>query len=327
MPTAVRAAAAAIEPIRVSNPAEWGLQYQSLAAEAGQAYARNLRRYNDLLERVARQELPSEQVQRQYRDYFQEQAGATTRQMVELSVALLTGLLHIESRYRDSWLDGFLPQGAPPPPPPEPSGVDITQWFQALNTYATEQSARSMVRLHQLMERIAAGSIAPAAVQEQGRRFAEGQSPLFVGDVVELGMRFVAQLQRASNEITDGLYDRVLGPDVQNDVAAPVCVDLRAAQGAVASASIVVENMRPTAAAIECRVSPFAARAGGEAFKAMLDIKPSHFTLPPGSQRDVDLNLTLDATRFAAGADYAATLRIAGAGERDLIVQLTARAD
>jgi hypothetical protein len=88
-----------------------------------------------------------------------------------------------------------------------------------------------------------------------------------------------------------------------------------------------VENAQPTTTEIACQVSPFAARAGGEAFRAKIDIVPSHFTLQPGAQRDVDLNLTLDAEQFATGADYAATLRIAGAGERDLIVQLIARAE
>jgi hypothetical protein len=311
----------------MATPADWGMQYQKLAAEAGVAYARNLRRYNELLNRVANHELPSDLVQRQYRDYFQETAAGVTREMVELSIALLAGLLHVENRYRDALLDGFLPPAAPPPPPPVPAGVDVTQWFGALNSYASEQSARGMSRLLQLMERIAAGSVSPADVQERGRRFLESQSPLFVGDVVELGMRFVEQLQHASNQLTDGLYDRVLGRDGAGAVAAPICVDLRARQGAVASASIVVENARPTAAEIVCKASPFAARSGGEAFSAALDIVPARFSLQPGAQRDVDLNLTMDADRFAAGADYAATLCIAGAGERDLIVQLIARAE
>jgi hypothetical protein len=45
------------------------------------------------------------------------------------------------------------------------------------------------------------------------------------------------------------------------------------------------------------------------------------------NEEAVALRLTLDPSLFAPGADYVATLQITGAGERDLIVQLMARAE
>ena len=60
--------AAVTEP-NVSQPADWGVRFQELTAEAGQLYARSLRRYQELLERVARGELSPEEVQRQFRSY------------------------------------------------------------------------------------------------------------------------------------------------------------------------------------------------------------------------------------------------------------------
>jgi hypothetical protein len=313
----------------VTQPADWGLRFQELAADAGQMYARTLRRYNDLLARVSRGELHPDEIQRQFRDYFQEQATTSTRELVELSVGLLAGLLHVEARYRDGLLDGLLPPQGPPPPPPSPEHIDLTNWFQTLATYAAEQSARSIARQQQLIDRVASGEIPPTAVQEQGRRFLEQQSPAFLADVMALGLSFVGRLQRSSSALADGLYDRVLGPE--GTAAArpepPICVDLRGPSGSAPSAGIVVENTKLQPADVACRVSAFAPRSGGERFDGGLEIMPARFALAPREQRDVDIRLPLEPGRFATGIDYVATLSIAGAGDRELIVQLIARAE
>lgn len=292
-------------------------------------YARTLRRYSELLDRVARGELRPDDIQRQFRDYFQERAPASTRDLVELSVGLLAGLLHVEARYRDGLLDGLLPAQGPPPPPPSPSTIDLTNWFQTLATYAAEQSARSMARQQQLVDRIAAGEIPPALVQEQGRRFLEQHAPEFLGDVMALGLDFVGRLQRSSSSLADGLYDRVLGPEGSESPPPepPICVDLRGPTGSIPTATIVVESTRLQPADVVCTASPFASRSGGERFQPALEIVPARFSLAPGEHRDVDIRLTLDQARFAVGVDYVATLSIAGAGERELIVQLLARAE
>jgi hypothetical protein len=314
----------------VSTPADWGLRFQELAADAGQMYARTLRRHHELLDRVARHELTPEYVQQQFRDYIQEHAATSTRELVELSVGLLAGLLHVEARYRDALLDGLIPPSDPPPPPPSPSTVDISNWFQALAAYASEQSRRSMTRHQQLVDRVAAGEVAPERVRAQGQHFLEHHAPALLGDVMGLGLTFAGRLQQSSTAVSEGLYDRLLGPtgsDATQPLEPPVCVDLRASSGAVASACIVVENSRLAAADVECRASDFVRRAGGDRFLAALEIVPDRFRLAPGDQRDVEMRLHLDPALFAVGSDYVATLLVAGAGERDLVIQLMARAE
>ena len=51
------------------------------------------------------------------------------------------------------------------------------------------------------------------------------------------------------------------------------------------------------------------------------------FALAPGESRDVVVHLSLDGHLFAPATDYFAMLRIAGAGERETIVQVIAHAD
>jgi hypothetical protein len=312
----------------VSQPADWGIRFQELTTEAGQLYARSLRRYQELLERVARRELTPEEVQRQFREYLQEYGPTSTRALVELSVGLLAGLLHLEARYRDALLDDLVPPADPPPPPPSPSSIDLANWFQALASYAAQQSARSMARQQQLVDRVATGEISSERVREQGRRFLDLHAPAFLGDVMTLGLAFVGGLQRSSAALADGLYDRVLGTEgVEPVVEPPICLDLHARTGEAASACIVVENSRLDAADVQCRVSDFARRSGDNRFRADVQISPERFRLAPGEQRDVSITVTIDPIHFAVGVDHVATMLISGAGERDLVVQLIARAD
>jgi hypothetical protein len=202
------------------------------------------------------------------------------------------------------------------------------QWFQSLSAYATEQSGRAITRHQTLVNAVANGEIPAARVQEQGRLFLEQHAPELLDEVMQLGLNFVGRLQQSSATLTDGLYDRVLGPDRDaSSPEPPVCVDLRGSSGSVVSSTFVIENTRSDPASVVCRASEFAARAFGRRFRAPLEIDPAQCTLAPGEHRDIRLRLSLDAAMFAPGADYVATLQISGAGERDVIVQLLARAD
>jgi hypothetical protein len=312
---------------RVSDPAEWGRRFQELATDAGQMYARVLRRYNELLTRVAAGELKPDHVQAQFRDYLQEQAMSSTREIVELSVGLLAGLLHIEGKYREALLEGLLPPDGPLPPPPSPSSLDLTNWFQTLSKYATEQSARGMTRHQQLVERVAAGEITPAAMEEQGRRFLQSESPRFLGEVMDLGLTFVARLQRSSTSFAEGLYDRILGADESSAPEPPLVLELRGRTGSIVTAALVVENSRSEAASVVCRVSEFASRTREQSFISGATATPTRFTLAPGESREVRLNLPLDRTMFTPGHDYFAILLISGAADREIVVHLIAHAE
>ena len=313
----------------VTEPAEWGRRFQDLTADASQMYARVLRRYNELLHRVAAGELQPDQIQKQFQDYLQERGTAATRELVELSVDLLAGLLYVQAKYREALLDGLLPADGPLPPPPSPSSIDLTNWFETLAKYATEQSARGMARQQRLVERIASGEITPAQIQEQGRRYLESQAPNFVGDVMDLGLTFVGRLQQSSAAMTEGLYDRVLGPesDESSPPDPPLVVDLRGASGSVVTAQIVVENTRGETADVRCGVSEFTPRAGGRPVQTVAEVVPARFTLGPGEARDVVLSLPLDRPSFTPGTDYFGILRISGTGEHEMVVQLIAHAD
>jgi hypothetical protein len=311
----------------VTQPEAWGRRFLELTAEAGRTYDQSVRRYNELLGRVASQELRPEDVQAEFRAYVQEQGTASTRELVELSVGLLAGLLHIEATYREKLLEGLLPADAPIPPPPGPSSIDLTNWFQTLSSYAAEQTARAIARQQQLVERIASGEITPERMQEQGRRYLQSHAPGFIGEVVELGLEFVSRMQQSSTGFTEGLYDRLLGPEGDGAPEAALVVDLRGVAGSIASAEIVVENTRAEPAQIVCGVSEFVSRGGDRGSVSGAEVTPARFTLAAGETRDVTVSLPLDRALVAPDVDYFGILRIAGAGDREMVVQLIARAE
>lgn len=310
----------------VTQPAEWGRRFQELAADAGQMASRTLRRYDELLRLVAAGELLPEEVQKQSREYLQEQSATSSRELVELSVGLLAGLLYVEAKYREALLDGLLPSDGPLPPPPPPSSIDLTSWFQTLAKYAAEQSARGLARHQQVVERVASGEITPGQIEEQGRRYLQSHAPQFLGEVMDLGLTFVSRLQQSSTNLAEGLYDHLLGSELDRspEPEPPLLADLRGPSGATVTTEIVVENTRSEAADVVCRVSDFTARLGGRSFASGAQAVPARFTVAPGEVRSVTLSLPLDRALFTPGADYFAVLRISGAGEQEMIVQLIA---
>jgi hypothetical protein len=328
MHTGTRAAATAATEQVATQAEEWTRRYLALAGDAGRMYDHVLRRYNELLTRVASGELKPEDVQNEFRAYTQEQSATSTRELVEASVGLLAGLLYLEAKYREAMLDGLLPPDDPIPPPPSPDSIDVANWFTTLSKYAAEQSARSIARQQRLVERISAGEVTADRISEQGRRYLAEHAPHFTNEVVELGMTFAAQMQRSSTQLAEGLYDRVLGPEpgaAEAAEPAPI-VTLHGASGSGASAEFVVENTRTVPAHVVCSVSTFVSRATGQAVTAG-EVVPSRFTLAPGESQDVAVRVALDRAVFAPSTDYFGILRIAGAGERETIVQLIAHAD
>jgi hypothetical protein len=319
--------------VTTARSAEWGLRYQELTAEAGQAYARALGRYQELLDRVADGQLTPADVQKKLLESYQQQSGAATRDLVALSVGLVAGLIDTEARYREALLDGLLPPDGPRTPPPSPDGLDASNWFHVLAAYASQQSARAAGRQQALIDRVASGAVSTAEVRERARRFVEAQAPAFLNDVMDLGLTFVGRLQRSSAGLAERLYDHVLGPAAQRSSHAPppleppTTLELRGPLGAVLTAEVVVENTRAVPADIECRPSDVASRARGTRFRSGLEIVPARFTLAPGEQREVTLRLPLDPAQFAAGSDYVASVGVLRPDEREMIVHLLVHTD
>ena len=223
---------------------DWSRRYNDLTADVGRSYDRVLRRHRELLSRVADGSLDPGVVQVGVQSYMAQQAGSSTRELIEASVGLLAGLLYTEAKYREVMLEGLLPADEPIPPPPSPSSIDIANWFQTLASYGAVQSARSVARQQQLVERISSGALSVAELESNGKAFVTTQSPKFVAEVVGLGMAFARQMQRSSAAMAEGLYDGVLGadPDAEDSADAALVMELQGLVGSTVESQVEVEE-------------------------------------------------------------------------------------
>lgn len=306
---------------------DWSRRYQELTADVGRSYDRVLRRHRELLGRVADGSLDPGVVQAGVQSYVAQQAGSSTRELIEASVGLLAGLLYTEAKYREVMLEGLLPPDAPIPPPPSPSSIDLANWFQTLASYGAVQSARSVARQQQLVERIASGALSVAELERHGQSFVTTQSPKFVSEVVELGLAFARQMQRSSASMAEGLYDGVLGSDADADgsAEAALVMELQGTLGTTVESQVEIENTRDVPADIECTLTPFVSRETGRGVSAGV-VEPARCVLTVGATREIAVRVSLDPDVFTPGVDYFGMLRVTGVEARDMIVQIVVRA-
>ena len=306
---------------------DWSRRYQELTADVGRSYDRVLRRHRELLSRVADGSLDPAVVQSGVQSYMAQQAGGSTRELIEASVGLLAGLLYTEARYREVMLEGLLPPDEPIPPPPSPSSIDIGTWFQTLSSYGAVQSARSVKRQQELVERISSGELSVTELKRHGESFVTTQSPKFISEVVELGLAFARQMQRSSASMAEGLYDGVLGSDPEADDGADgmLVMELQGILGSTVESQVEVENAREVPADIECTLSPFVSRETGRGVSAGV-VDPARCVLTVGATREIAVRVLLDPEIFTPGVDYFGMLRVTGVGAREMIVQIVVRA-
>lgn len=311
----------------MTQPEEWSRRYQELTADVGRSYDRVLRRHREMLDRVADGSLDPQVVQEGMRSYLAQQGGSATRELVEASVGLLAGLLYTESKYREVMLDGLLPADEPIPPPPSPASIDLANWFQVLASYGAVQSARSVARQQQLVARIASGALSVGQLEAHGKSFVATQSPRFVAEVVELGLAFARQMQRSSAVMAEELYDGVLGaePEAGDGADAALVMELLGAAGSTVQSQVEIENSRDLPAEISCTLTPFISRATGRGVVAG-SVEPARFVLTAGTAREIAVRVTLTEGVFTPGVDYFAMLRVTGAAEREMIVQVVVKA-
>ncbi len=311
----------------MTSAEDWSHRYQELTADVGRSYDRVLRRHRELLSRVADGSLDPGVVQAGVQSYMVQQAGSSTRELIEASVGLLAGLLYTEAKYREVMLEGMLPNDEPIPPPPSPASIDITNWFQTLAQYGAVQSARSVARQQQLVERISAGDLPVGELEQRGKSVVSAQSPKFIAEVVELGLAFARQMQRASAAMAEGLYDDVLGPDPEAaaDGDGAMVMELQGIVGSTVTAQVEVENARDLPADIECTLTPFVSRQTGRGVSAGV-VDPARCVLTVGESREIAVRVTLDGDVFVPSVDYFGMLRVTGVGAREMIVQIVVRA-
>ena len=103
----------------------------------------------------------------------------------------------------------------------------------------------------------------------------------------------------------------------------PFVLNLTAASGETASASLALSNTKDEPTVIRCRTSEVRRADGVDpAFAPKITITPESLNLQPGEEASVTLSLKLDEGDFAVGVVYVGTLQITSHGEPSFEVPL-----
>jgi hypothetical protein len=301
---------------------------EDLLERAKNSYVRSFERSQELFTKIYQRELDPMALQSRFTPFLQEQSPEFSRQLTALGFELLKGLADLQARYADDYMSGLLGEdsssrAAPPPPPTSATLNDWAQWQQSILAYLSEQARQAQQRYTALLQKVAAGEIAPSTIQEYSAKFANGAGLLMSRDSAALGTRFLERLGELNQQFADKLFDHLLNGHASRADAAidSVYLELSGPPGSTVTASLEVENTTSKTSNVSCQISDFRPTDGaGAAFRAPLQVQPRDFRLEPGEARSVSLRLTLAPDLFEPGRNYTGTMLINKNGEGVVVV-------
>jgi predicted flap endonuclease-1-like 5' DNA nuclease len=208
---------------------------------------------------------------------------------------------------------------------------DIRQWIQELISRSAADNMQNLKRFEEMLRRTLRGEGDPTALREEYLRFAQQESSRYINDLTRVGLSFYNTLLELNRHYNDRFFEHVL-KEQRNapggaEKAAPrvIPMALSGPLGGDASRSFVIENQRGEPAAVSFLVSEFTSQDGAASFRPPLQLSPARFSLKPGEERVVGLQIPLLKEFFVPGQVYEATVIVSGF--EDLQLQLQVRAD
>ena len=308
-----------------SGPAEWPALYSQYLMRSASQSARTLELYQEVMDCIARNELAPKALQDMLTPFVQARGSDYTNKLAEISMHFFSGMVQIGTAYSDELAELAMPGLAEPPlQPPQFDTTDPIRWFQQLNDYANQLSARAVKAYQSLFERAAAGEMTPARLQEGSSDYLERRLPEHLR---RLGGLYFDVLNGLSDlranyeeEFLTGVLASVKGQE-------PFVLNLTAPLGETASASLALSNTKDEPNIIRCRASDVRRADGVDpAFAPKITISPESLKLQPGEESSLTLSLRLDEGDYLPDILYVGTLDITSHGEPSIEVPLQIKA-
>jgi len=322
-------AARAAEPSATAGGAagalavEWFAAYGDFLKRAADQSASTIELYQQLMDRIVGGELAPTATQDLLAAFVRERGTTYSDELARLNARFFTEMVRIGTAYAHELGQAVLADAAmPPAPPPAFDAANPAGWFQDLSAYSQRLATSIAATYQTLVERAAAGEVAPGQVQEAAAAFLQRRLLEYVGDFARLYFALLNDLTelrvRSEQEFLSGALARADGGSdgrFELGLTAPV--------GETATASLAISNTRDDVAQIRCHVTDVRREdAVGPAFAPDVAVVPEPLELAPGEEARLALMLRLDETTYEPGLLYVATLHITGHGEPRLEVPL-----
>jgi hypothetical protein len=307
--------------------ADWPTLYSQYLLRVANQSAEMGALYNQVMDRVARNELPPTVLEDRQTAFAQTHGAVYSNQFAEITMQFFTGMLQTGTAYTDELAHLVMPEDIGEPLPPPLNIADPIRWYQQLSDYATELNAQ-MVRTYQLLlERVADGQISRDELEDVSNHYAEQHFPAYMQRMSALFFDLLNGLNDLYAGYQEEFLRSVLASADMADPEGTFALNLTAPLGKMASASMLLANTTDAPTTVRCSVSDVRRADGvGPAFVPDLKITPDNLSLEPGDEVRLTVALTLAADDFDPGALYIGELYIKEHGEPRMEVPLRIKA-
>jgi predicted flap endonuclease-1-like 5' DNA nuclease len=210
---------------------------------------------------------------------------------------------------------------------------DIRQFIQELLSRSATDNMRNLQRFGDMLRRASRGDVDQERIREEFLEFARDESDRYVRDLTRVGLNFYNTLLELNRHYNDRFFSQVFEedyryrdiPDAEPKRQRTVQMELRGPLGEEAVRSFVIENKQNEPVSVSFLVSEFTDEANTISFRPPLQLFPARFTLRPGEEHVVNLQVPLLKEFFVPGQRYSATVVVSGYD--DLVLDLSVWAD
>lgn len=204
---------------------------------------------------------------------------------------------------------------------------DLRQWIQELITRSATDQLYNLKRFEELLRRAASGGLDGPALREEYLNFAREESTRYINDLARVGLSFYNTLLELNRHYNDRFFEQVTQARRSQDAAAGVdrngsgtepgqphvvTMELHAALRAEAARTFILENRRTEPVQVSFLVSEFTSENGAESFRSPLQLNPARFSMRPGEEHPVRVQIPLLPEFFTPGQVYTATVVVSG---------------
>jgi hypothetical protein len=312
-----------------TGPGEWPALYAQYLLRAASQSTRASQLYQEVFDGLARGELPPTVFREVLPDFTQTRGPLYTTRLAETTSRFFASLIELNAAASHDLLTLLLPEedATDPEPPPAFDPANPIVWYQQLTAHAASLNRGALARYQTLLERVAAGDLPPARVQEVASEYLERRLPDQINGLGALFFDLLNGLNDLRVEYEEDYLTGVLGRAVRPGQQAPPALDVVAPLGGTASTSLQLTNTRAVPALVHCEVTDVRRADGvGPAFDPPVSITPGVLEIPPEGNGVLSLTWELREAEYEPDALYVGAVRIDREGEPRLEIPLRIRA-
>lgn len=294
--------------------AAWSARYREYLERSMARAGRTQDLNREVIRRVAAGQLAPWTLESQLGTFAATRAASYSQQIANVTMAFLAGLIQTGSTYSRELVRAVLPGAVPAPEAvaPEFDPAGSADWFGDLTVFAARENARVTAMLRLVMEKVAAGELAPADAEQLSSKFHAEHLPDSTSRLIELYLDLLTGLEEVHASFSEEYLRTVLGTPPGEAAHPDGAVEVDALLGEPTSVRFAVTNTDLEPAVVTCALSGIRRADGvGPAFDPAVSTSPGRLELAPGAEATVELTIRADADHFQPGVPYDGVFRVA----------------